>query len=185
MFSRNEILTIPNAITGIRALGIPVFLWAYLGLDNLVLAFIVLTVGALSDYFDGKVARALNQESELGAVLDPTIDRAYIAATAVALVIKEIVPLWLLLLLISRDVWLGLMLLVKRRQGTGVFEITFLGKAATFNLLYAFPFLLLSGRTGVGEIFHICGWAFAIWGCALYLATGAQYTISALVNTRK
>jgi cardiolipin synthase len=185
MFSRNEVLTIPNAITGIRALGIPVFLWAYLGLDNLVLAFIVLTVGALSDYFDGKVARALNQESELGAALDPTIDRVYIAATAIALVIKEIVPLWLLLLLISRDLWLGLMLLAKRRQGTGVFEVTFLGKAATFNLLYAFPFLLLSGSTGVGEIFHICGWAFAIWGCALYLATGAQYTISALVKTRK
>ena len=184
MYPRSEILTIPNAITGVRALGIPLFLWAYLGLDNLALAFVVLTVGALSDYFDGKVARALNQESKLGAALDPTIDRAYIAATAFALVIANIVPMWLLLLLLVRDVWVGSMLLLKRRGGSGVFEVTFLGKAATFNLLYAFPFLLLSGPNGVNEIFRICGWAFAIWGCALYLATGAQYTIIAIKSIK-
>ena len=179
------LLTVPNALTFLRALGIPLFIYLAISLEADGWAILTLAIGGATDYFDGKIARALNQESELGAVLDPTIDRAYIAATAVALVIKEIIPLWLLLLLISRDLWLGLMLLVKRRQGTGVFEVTFLGKAATFNLLYAFPFLLLSDRTGVGEIFHICGWAFAIWGGALYLATGAQYTIFALVNTRK
>ena len=185
MYSRSEFLTIPNGITGIRALGIPLFLWAYIGLDNLVFAFTVLTIGALSDYFDGKVARALKQESKLGAALDPTIDRAYIAATAIALVIKEVIPLWLLLVLVLRDLWVTLMLLVKRRSGTGVFEVTFLGKAATFNLLYAFPFLILSGRSGINELFYICGWTFAIWGCALYLATGVQYTLVALTSTKK
>lgn len=180
--ARNEILTIPNAITGIRALGIPLFLWCYLNLENILLSFIVLVVGALSDYFDGKVARALHQESKLGAMLDPAIDRAYIAATVIALVINEVVPLWLLLVLVGRDIWVSLALLVKRHNGSGVFEVTFLGKAATFNLLYAFPFLLLAGESGVGRIFLIVGWTFAIWGVGLYLVTAFQYSYVAFKN---
>jgi len=184
LFSRSEIFTLPNAITGVRALGIPLFLWSYLSLNNIALAFTILLIGALSDYFDGKIARALNQESALGAILDPAIDRAYIAATVIALVAKEIVPLWLLILLIGRDFLMGLILLVKRSQGTGVFEVTFLGKAATFNLLYAFPFLLLTGDGGVGRACFVIGWAFAIWGVGLYLITASQYIYIAFIESR-
>lgn len=185
MFSRKEILTIPNGITGIRALAIPFFLWAYISLDNVLLALVILTVGAMSDYVDGKVARALNQESALGAMLDPAIDRAYIAATVIALVIKDVVPLWMLLLLIGRDLWLALILAIKRRRGTGVFEVSFLGKTATFNLLYAFPFLLVAGDSGIGQVFFIGGWGFAIWGLGLYLVTALQYTYVAIQEFRK
>ncbi|KGA03782.1 phosphatidylglycerophosphate synthase [freshwater metagenome] len=180
MLKRGEILTIPNAITGVRALGIPLFLWAYLSVENTGLALTILIIGAVSDYFDGKVARLLNQESALGAALDPTIDRLYIAATVIALVIKEVVPLWLLILLISRDLWMALVLAIKKARGAGVFEVTFLGKAATFNLLYAFPFLLVAGDSGIGEIFFIAGWGFAIWGIVLYWVTGLQYTYVAI-----
>jgi cardiolipin synthase len=185
LFSRKEILTIPNGITGIRALAIPFFLWAYISLDNVLLALVILTVGAMSDYVDGKVARALNQESALGAMLDPAIDRAYIAATVIALVIKDVVPLWMLLLLIGRDLWLALILAIKRRRGTGVFEVSFLGKTATFNLLYAFPFLLVAGDSGIGQVFFIGGWGFAIWGLGLYLVTALQYTYVAFLEFRK
>ena len=185
MFSRKEVLTIPNGITGIRALAIPFFLWAYISLDNVLLALVILTVGAISDYVDGKVARALNQESALGAMLDPAIDRAYIAATVIALVIKDVVPLWMLLLLIGRDLWLALILSIKRRRGTGVFEVSFLGKTATFNLLYAFPFLLVAGDSGIGQVFVIGGWGFAIWGLGLYLVTALQYTYVAFLEFRK
>ena len=185
MFSRKEVLTIPNGITGIRALAIPFFLWAYISLDNVLLALVILTVGAISDYVDGKVARALNQESALGAMLDPAIDRAYIAATVIALVIKDVVPLWMLLLLIGRDLWLALILAIKRRRGTGVFEVSFLGKTATFNLLYAFPFLLIAGDSGIGQVFFIGGWGFAIWGLGLYLVTALQYTYVAFQELRE
>ena len=180
MFSRKEILTVPNAITGVRALGIPLFLFVYLSLNNSGLALGILIVGAASDYFDGKIARALNQESALGALLDPTIDRLYIAATVIALVLKEVVPLWLLLVLVSRDIWMTLILAIKKSRGTGVFEVTFLGKAATFNLLYAFPFLLVAGESGIGRIFFIVGWGFAIWGVGLYWITALQYTYVAI-----
>lgn len=177
-------MTIPNAITGVRALGIPIFLWSYLSLGNVALALVVLILGALSDYFDGKVARALNQESKLGAMLDPAIDRAYIAATVIALVVKDVVPLWLLLVLIGRDILVALALLVKKSKGSGVFEVTFLGKAATFNLLYAFPFLLLAGNSGTARAFSVIGWAFAIWGVGLYLVTALQYSFIALKGSK-
>ncbi|MEJ6626373.1 MAG: CDP-alcohol phosphatidyltransferase family protein [Actinomycetes bacterium] len=183
--ARREILTIPNAITGVRALGIPLFLIAYLVAENTALALIVLTIGAISDYFDGKVARLLNQESALGAILDPTIDRLYIAATVIALVIKEVLPLWILLLLLSRDIWMALMLAIKRSRGAGVFLVTFLGKAATFNLLYAFPFLLVAGSSGIGQVFFITGWGFAIWGIGLYWVTALQYTFIAFKEFRE
>ena len=180
MINQSEILTIPNAITGVRALGIPFFLYAYLAMENTGLALAILVVGAVSDYFDGKVARRLNQESALGAMLDPTIDRLYIAATVIALVVKDVVPIWVLIVLISRDIWMTLVLGLKKSRGTGVFKVTFLGKAATFNLLYAFPFLLVAGDSGLAQIFFIAGWGFAIWGIALYWVTALQYTYLAL-----
>jgi cardiolipin synthase len=75
---------------------------------------------------------------------------------------------------------MALLLGIKKSRGSGVFEVTFLGKAATFNLLYAFPFLLVAGDSGIGLIFFIAGWGFAIWGIALYWVTGLQYTYVAI-----
>jgi len=183
--NQDRILTIPNGLTAIRALGIPLFLWLYLSQHNAALSFLVLAIGALTDYFDGKVARALNQESKLGAALDPSIDRAYIAATVCALAIRDVIPWWIVLVLIARDVWMAVALIIKKRRSGKVFEVTYLGKAATFNLLYAFPFLLLSGGSAAGSVFHILGWAFVMWGIGLYLFTAVQYSSDALKVSTK
>lgn len=177
-----RILTIPNAITLVRALGIPLFLYAYLSAHKPVLSFSILVIGGLTDYFDGKVARALGQESKLGAALDPAIDRAYIAATVLALAIESVIPWWLLLILVARDLWLAIVLYFYRRRTGLLFQVTYLGKAATFNLLYAFPFLLLAGDRGFSRVCGIVGWAFVIWGVGLYLLTGLQYSIKGLVR---
>jgi cardiolipin synthase len=171
----DRILTIPNALTMLRALGIPVFLWFYLHDHRPVLSFFILGLGAATDYLDGKVARALHQESKLGAALDPAIDRAYIAATLIALASQRVIPWWMVVLLFGRDLVLAILLVLMRRQSAGIFEVTYLGKAATFNLLYAFPLLLLGGDTGFHLVFRIMGWSFAIWGVGLYLLTGIQY----------
>ena len=183
--SQERILTIPNGLTAIRALGIPLFLWLYLSQHNAPFSFLVLVIGALTDYFDGKVARALHQESKLGAALDPTIDRAYIVATVVALAIRDVIPIWIVLVLVARDLWMAGALVVKKKRSGQVFEVTYLGKAATFNLLYAFPFFLLSGKSGAGSIFHIVGWAFVMWGIGLYLFTAVQYSSDALKASAK
>ncbi|MEI6648789.1 MAG: CDP-alcohol phosphatidyltransferase family protein [Actinomycetes bacterium] len=176
MSSQDRILTVPNGLTLLRAFGIPLFLWVYLVDHRPVLSFVILAIGALTDYLDGKVARALNQESKLGAIMDPAIDRAYIAATIVSLALRHVIPWWLVIVLIARDVWLALVLIVVRRRGGKVFSVTFLGKAATFNLLYAFPLLLVNSPHGLGRVALVLGWSFAIWGMALYLLTGIHYS---------
>jgi cardiolipin synthase len=144
----------------------------------------VLALGAVSDYLDGKIARLLHQESALGAAMDPTIDRAYIAATVIALAIRDFIPWWVVLLLVARDIWMALALIVKRKRSGEIFEVTFLGKAATFNLLYAFPFILLQGENGLGRFAHNIGWSFAIWGIGLYIFTAIDYTRDAFTSSK-
>ena len=182
MSSQDRILTIPNGLTLLRALGIPLFLWVYLADHRPLASFLILAAGAATDYLDGKLARALHQESKLGAIMDPAIDRAYIAATIISLAVRDVIPVWLVLLLIGRDVWLALVLAVVRSRGGRVFTVTFLGKAATFNLLYAFPLLLVSSSHGFGRATYILGWSFAIWGVALYVITGIQYSLLGLLK---
>ena len=178
----SQIYTIPNAISILRGLGIPFFLWSYLHAHNVALSFAILVIGGVTDYLDGKLARVLKQESALGELLDPAIDRAYIAAVLIAMAISGALPSWIPILLIGRDVWLSLMLLVMRGTGGGVFKVTFLGKSATFTLLYAFPLILVSSNSGFGRVLLIFGWSFAIWGIALYLLTGFRYTATALLR---
>jgi cardiolipin synthase (CMP-forming) len=181
----SPILTWPNALTGLRALGLPLFLYLALGPQADGWAIVVLAIGGATDYFDGKLARALGQESKLGEILDPTIDRLYIVATLVALYIREAVPLWLIAALVIRDVVLGLTTAVLTLKKKPPLKVTFMGKAATFNLLYAFPFLLLAlSDSTAGEVAFIFGWAFAIWGVALYISTGVSYFLTALKTIR-
>jgi cardiolipin synthase len=180
----DAILTIPNGLTLIRAFGIPVFLWLFLDVKQAGWSFAVLAIGAFTDYADGKVARALHQESKLGAMLDPAIDRAYIAATILALAARHYIPWWIVIVLIGRDLWLALVLAFVKSRGGSVFKVTYLGKAATFNLLYAFPLLLVKGDHGIGRVADIFGWSFAIWGIALYLLTGLQYSLVGLRTKR-
>ena len=165
-------LTLPNLISLARGIGVPLFLWTYLGLESNGWSLLILMLGGASDYLDGKIARALNQTSALGEKLDPTIDRLYLGAILIAFGIKGVLPVWLIVLLVGRDLFVGIILLIK---GT-VLPVTYLGKAATFNLLYALPFLLLDKY----EIARVFGWSFAIWGIGLYLLTGFGYARAAL-----
>jgi cardiolipin synthase len=181
----SSIATWPNALTGLRALGIPLFVYLALGPEADGWAIAVLAVGGATDYFDGKLARALGQESKLGEILDPTIDRLYILATLIVLYMREAIPLWLIAILIARDAVLALVALALAAKGKAPLKVTFVGKAATFNLLYAFPFLLLAlSESLLGEIAFILGWAFAIWGVVLYVATGISYFLTALKTIR-
>jgi cardiolipin synthase len=168
-------LNIPNTLTLLRALGVPLFLYFFLVVEQPVVSFLVITIGAITDYLDGKVARALNQTSDFGAKFDPTVDRLYIGAVIIAFAIEGYLPWWLVISIIARDFLLLLVIISQRLRGISFLEVTFLGKAATFNLLYAFPFLLLAEIDLVGIWCYRAGWAFAIWGISLYFYTGIQY----------
>jgi cardiolipin synthase len=141
-----------------------------------VAAVIVLTIGGTSDWVDGFLARRLHQVSRLGELLDPLADRLYILATLVGLVLRHILPLWLALVIVGRDVVLGVGLLLLKRRGIAPPQVHYLGKAATFCLLYAFPLLLLGAHTGtLSAIARPIAWAFTIWGTGLYLWAGGLY----------
>lgn len=174
----DRILTVPNAISFARLLGVPVFLWLVLGPHWDVAAIVVLAVAGVSDYLDGKLARRLNQASRLGALLDPLADRLYIISTLVAFVLRDVIPLWVAVVIIGRDLLLALALPVLHHFGYPPLAVHYLGKAATFNLLYAFPLLLLAeGDSTAAQVAAPLAYAFTIWGLALYLWAGGLYLV--------
>jgi CDP-diacylglycerol--glycerol-3-phosphate 3-phosphatidyltransferase len=175
----DRLVTIPNILSTLRLLGVPLFLYLVLGPHADGWALVILMISGLTDYLDGKLARLLNQTSKLGTLLDPLADRLYIASTLVALTIRGIVPVWLLVILVLRDVALLTTVPGLRRMGFGnALPVHFLGKAATFNLLYAFPLLLLStGDNWLATAARPVGWAFAIWGTVLYWWAAVLYGV--------
>ena len=172
----HRVLTIPNVISIIRLAGVPVFLWLVLVPEADGWALAVLFVSGISDYADGYLARRLNQTSKVGEILDPVADRLYILSTVIGLAAREIIPWWFAVLLPARDLFLWGLVPFLRTRGYSSLPVHFLGKAATANLLYAFPLLLLGDGSGVlADLARICGWAFAIWGVGLYWWAGLLY----------
>ena len=175
---QGRILTVPNAISVARLAGVPVFLWLVLGPEADGWAVGLLIAAGLSDWLDGVIARAWDQQSRLGQVLDPAADRLYIAATLIGLAIRAIIPWWLVALLAARELLLAVALLVLRRYGYGPLQVSLVGKAATLCLLYAFPLLFLGAHAGTPALVaRVIGWAFAIWGTALYWWAAALYLV--------
>ena len=181
-----RVLTIPNALSILRLCLLPVFLWLVLVPKADGTAVVVLIFMGISDYLDGYLARRLNQTSKLGAILDPVADRLYILATVIGLGVREIIPLWLAVVLPARDLFLWGLVPFLRTRGYSALPVHFLGKAATAALLYAFPLLLLGeGPTTADLVARVLGWAFAIWGVGMYWWAGLLYAwqVRALLAT--
>ena len=176
--NQDRIWTVPNLLSALRLVGVPLFLYWVLVTHQDGRAILLLMFAGATDYFDGLIARKFRQFSRLGQLLDPAADRLYILATLLALVLRDGLPLWWAAALIGRDVLLAGTIPLLRRKGYGPLPVHFLGKAATFNLLYAFPMLLaaLPDRDDLlSTVFRPLGWAFAAWGSLLYLWAGVLY----------
>jgi cardiolipin synthase (CMP-forming) len=173
----DRIVTVPNALSLLRLLGVPFFLWLVLA-EHDAWAVAVLAVSGFTDWLDGKIARRWNQMSRLGQLLDPSADRLYILCTLIGLTVRDVVPLWLTVLLVARDALLATTLPLLRSHGYGPLPVHFLGKAATFCLLAGFPLLLLGeGDSTVSQVAHALGWGYSIWGTALYWWAGWLYVV--------
>jgi cardiolipin synthase len=173
---RTKVWTLPNLLSMVRLAGVPVFLWLVLGPEWDGWALILLMVAGVTDWLDGYLARKLDQRSTLGEILDPVADRLYILAVVVGLVLRDIIPLWVGLLLPLPDAQLWCLVPFLRPRRYSAQPVHFLGKAATANLLYAFPLLLLGDGEGtVAELAQVFGWAFAFWGIGLYWWAGVLY----------
>ena len=172
----DRVWTVPNVLSMLRLAGVPLFLWLLLGPEEDGWALVVLLVSGFTDYLDGKIARWLDQTSAFGAMLDPLADRLYTVATIVAFVIRDIVPWWVAAVLIARDVLVAVCLTVLRRNRFAPPEVTYIGKAATFNLMYGFPILLLAqGTSAAATVARPVAYAFVTWGSLLFLWSGALY----------
>ena len=168
--------TLPNLLSAVWLALIPVFLWLVLGPEADGWALGLLVVSGVTDWLDGWLARRWGQTSVLGQVLDPVADRLYILAVVVGLALREVIPWWLAVSLPLRDALMWLLVPLLRTRGYSALPVHFLGKAATFNLLYAFPLLLLGDGEGVvADLAQVFGWAFAIWGVGLYWWAGVLY----------
>ena len=181
----DRIWTIPNVISFVRLLGVPLFLYLLLGLQHDLAAVIVLAIGGTTDWVDGYVARRLGQVSRLGELLDPFADRLYIVATRVGFTLREIVPWWFTAALLLRELMLGVVLLILRRHGYGPPPVHYVGKTGTFLLLGVFPILLLSYAVPAwATVVEPIGWGLAWWALGLYWAAGVFYIIQTVTLLR-
>jgi len=172
----HRVWTLPNVLSMLRLAGVPVFLWLVLGPEADGWALALLMVSGITDFADGWLARRLDQTTVLGQLLDPIADRLYILAVVFGLAMRDIIPWWVAVLLPLRDLMLWGLVPLLRTRGYSALPVHFLGKAATFNLLYAFPLLLLGDGDGVvANLAQVFGWAFAFWGIGLYWWAGLLY----------
>jgi cardiolipin synthase len=173
----DRVWTLPNALSALRLLSIPLFVWLALGPEEDGWAALVLALGGITDYLDGMLARRWNQISRVGQLLDPIADRLSTLAVLVVFVLRDVVPLWFVVLLVARDLVLAVQMARLKRRGVTGLPVNFMGKTATFNLLGAFPLLMwgVGATSGPAEVARIVGWALALWGAGLYLYSGWLY----------
>ena len=171
----DRILTVPNVVSFLRLLGIPVFWWALVVADDVVLAAWLMFAIGWTDWVDGYLARKLNQVSRLGKALDPIADRLLIAASLIGGLIAGVLPGWFAWGLIVREVIVGLMAVYLAMRGAGTIEVRWMGKAATFGLYGAIPAFYLSAA-GVAEwLLYPVAIALGIIGLGLYWAVLVDY----------
>jgi cardiolipin synthase len=184
---RDRVLTVPNALSVLRLVLVPVFLYLLLVIDARGWAVGVLMFSGFSDWADGKIARLVaNQSSRLGELLDPAVDRIYMVTVPVALAIYGAVPWWIVIMLLGRDVVLAATLPVLRGRGLTALPVTYIGKAATFALMSGFPLILLGQWDALwSRVVLACGWAFLIWGIAMYLWSAVLYLIQVAMVVRQ
>jgi cardiolipin synthase (CMP-forming) len=184
---RDRVLTVPNALSVLRLILIPVFLYLLLVAHAYGWAVAVLMFSGVSDWADGKIARLVdNQSSRLGELLDPAVDRIYMLAVPLSFGVAGIVGWWIVLTLIGRDAVLTATLPVLRSRGLTALPVTYLGKGATFALMSAFPLILL-GQWDVlwSRVILACGWAFLLWGLVLYLWSAVLYLVQVAMVVRR
>ena len=183
-----QILTIPNVLSMARLVLIPVFIWVALVPEADGWAFAILAISSVTDWLDGVIARRFSMISRVGQLLDPIADRLFVVSTILVLAIRDIVPWWLVVVLVMRDVVMGLIQLAVHRRGIPPLPVHYVGKAATLCLLYGMPILFLTtGDDVLSDVATPLAWAFIIWGTGIYWWSAVLYAeqASAVMHGRR
>ena len=174
-----RIITIPNVISVVRLLCVPLFVWLLFGPEDRIAALVLLGVLGATDWVDGYIARHFDQGSDLGKILDPTADRILLLVATLALVIDGAVPAWLGIAVLVREAVISIATLALAAAGARRIDVQWAGKAGTFALMFAFPgFLWLSAispSTGYYDALEVATWVCAIVGLVLSYYAAAMY----------
>jgi cardiolipin synthase len=166
--STSRVLTVPNVVTIVRLLCLPIFLWLLFGRDDLVAAALLLGVLGATDFVDGYVARHFHQVSDLGKVLDPTADRLLFIVGVGGITLYGAAPFWFSILVLAREVLVGGALVVLTLLGMKRFDVSWWGKAGTLALMVSFPaFLLSEADVAVSGLMRAVAWGFGLPGLVL------------------
>jgi cardiolipin synthase (CMP-forming) len=172
----DRILTVPNVITLVRLLCIPLYLWLLFGAHRQIAAAVLLAVLGATDWVDGFVARRYGQVSTFGKVLDPTADRILVGTAVISIMIYGAVPLWFGLATIAREVLVSAMVLLLAALGAARIDVLWVGKAGTFGLMFAYPtFLLGDGTASWQEPIRVIAWVTGLIGLGLAWWAAGSY----------
>ena len=180
MVVHDRVLTAANGITAVRLLGLPLFVWLAAGIGAYGMAVLVLFVVGATDWVDGYVARRFDQVTRIGKLIDPLIDRALLATTAITLLAIGFIPWWIVALVVGRDVVLLVAGLIAFRGHNPNIPVSNLGKFATACLLIGIPGFLLGNMEWPGNtIFLVLAYGYSLVGIATYYVAGWQYAHAA------
>jgi cardiolipin synthase (CMP-forming) len=174
--TEDRVLTVPNVISVVRLLCIPVFLWLLFGRDDRLVAGVLLGALGATDWVDGYVARHWGQVSTLGKVLDPVADRVLLLTAVVAILVDGSAPAWVGWLALAREAVVSLAVLALAALGARRIDVQWVGKAGTFALMFAFPLFLFSHADFVlRDLARVLAWCCAIPGLAFSWYAAATY----------
>jgi len=180
----DRVWNVPNVLSFIRLALVPLFLFLIITAQD-ALALVVLVVSSLSDYLDGLIARRFNQITRLGQLLDPAADRLFIFAALIGLAARGVIPWWLFLVIVGREIMLVVLGIISANYGFGPLPVHHLGKVATAALYYALPILMLGQAfPAIAELTDPIGWAFVLWGAFLYWWAGLIYVAQSVRISR-
>lgn len=181
MVVHDRVVTVANAITAVRLLGLPLFVWLTAFVGAYGMGFLTLVIVGTTDWVDGYVARRFDQVTRIGKLIDPLIDRAMLATAAVTLLVLGFIPWWVVVLVVGRDVALLTAGFVMFRGANPNIPVSNIGKFATACLLIGVPGFLLGRMDWPGnDLFLVLAYCFSVVGIVTYFLAGWQYAVAAM-----
>ena len=178
----DRVATIPNAISLIRLLCVPVFLWLLFGRENRLGAALLLGGLGATDWVDGYIARHFNQVSNLGKVLDPIADKVLLVVGMVAILIDGSVPAVIFWPAIAREVLVAAITILLGALGARRIDVSWAGKCGTLLMMVAFPLFLWGHGSGPA---YAVAWVVAVAGLVMAWYAAATYVRPAMDALRE
>lgn len=176
----DRVLTVPNGVTTVRLLCVPLFVWLLFGAHEQTAAAVLLGVLGATDWVDGQVARRFHQVSTLGKVLDPLADRVLVGTAVLSVLVYGAVPVWFAVATLAREVLVSATVVVLAAFGARRIDVLWIGKAGAFGLMWAYPAFLLSHGSAAWQVpFHDFAWVAGGLGLVLAWMAAVAYVAPA------